>query len=210
MGAIAARTAPIQGKPHQNVHSPRARRTLSARRAPNIKARQNQPARAPAQRQPSARHEKTIGNHIMQASAFKDILTTLPAVDDIHAIVLLDAKGEPVGRLDNQPGSAGSVRLSRADQAPRSHRPQGRARRSGTVRRTHAGRARQSGQAPQYRPPAVHRRGRCARPARAPGAEPGRLTPRARRAQTKARSNERAFVKAFLKAGIKLRQPPRS
>ena len=50
----------------------------------------------------------------MQASSFKDILTTLPAVDDIHAIVLLDAKGEPVGRLDNQPGSAGSVRVYHA------------------------------------------------------------------------------------------------
>lgn len=50
----------------------------------------------------------------MQASVFKDILNTLPSIDDIRAIVLLDASGEPVGRLENQPGTAGSVRVYHA------------------------------------------------------------------------------------------------
>ena len=73
------------------------------------------PPRAPAQRTAAIGPPRKDNRKPHHASKlFQDILTTLPAVDDIHAIVLLDAKGEPVGRLDNQPGSAGSVRVYHA------------------------------------------------------------------------------------------------
>ncbi|WP_293763984.1 DUF2322 family protein [uncultured Aquitalea sp.] len=50
----------------------------------------------------------------MSQALFKDILDTLPATDGIDAIVLLDAGGEPLVRLDNKPGTAGSVRVYNA------------------------------------------------------------------------------------------------
>ncbi|PXX42835.1 DUF2322 family protein [Aquitalea magnusonii] len=50
----------------------------------------------------------------MTTPSFKDILDTLPATSGISAIVLLDAAGEPVARLENQPGTAGSVRVYHA------------------------------------------------------------------------------------------------
>ncbi|GGX81446.1 DUF2322 family protein [Vogesella alkaliphila] len=45
---------------------------------------------------------------------FADILATLPAIDGIAALMLLDAAGEPLQRLDNKPGTAGSVRVYHA------------------------------------------------------------------------------------------------
>nr|WP_306464928.1 DUF2322 family protein [Chromobacterium sp. ASV5] len=45
---------------------------------------------------------------------FKDILDTLPAADDIRAIVLLSPEGEALARMENQPGTAGSVRVYHA------------------------------------------------------------------------------------------------
>ncbi|WP_159875102.1 DUF2322 family protein [Aquitalea denitrificans] len=47
-------------------------------------------------------------------TTFKDILETLPATDGIAAIVLLDAAGETLTRLENKPGTAGSVRVYHA------------------------------------------------------------------------------------------------
>ncbi|GGY27271.1 DUF2322 family protein [Paludibacterium paludis] len=46
--------------------------------------------------------------------SFKDILETLPAIDDVEAVILLDAGGHPLRRLDNAPGTAGSVRVYHA------------------------------------------------------------------------------------------------
>ncbi len=45
---------------------------------------------------------------------FKDILDTLPSTEGIEAIVLLDAGGNPISRLENRPGTAGSVRVYHA------------------------------------------------------------------------------------------------
>ncbi|WP_174874989.1 DUF2322 family protein [Vogesella oryzae] len=45
---------------------------------------------------------------------FADILATLPAIDAIAAVELLDAAGNSVARLENRPGTAGSVRLYHA------------------------------------------------------------------------------------------------
>lgn len=45
---------------------------------------------------------------------FADILPTLPATDGIAAVVLLDSQGEAITRLDNKPGTAGSVRVYHA------------------------------------------------------------------------------------------------
>ncbi|WP_226034237.1 DUF2322 family protein [Aquitalea palustris] len=50
----------------------------------------------------------------MTTPTFKDILDTLPATTGIAAIVLLDAAGEPVTPPENQPGTAGSVRVYHA------------------------------------------------------------------------------------------------
>ncbi|WP_199102864.1 DUF2322 family protein [Aquitalea sp. ASV11] len=47
-------------------------------------------------------------------TTFKDILETLPTTDGIAAIVLLDAAGETLTRLENKPGTAGSVRVYHA------------------------------------------------------------------------------------------------
>lgn len=47
-------------------------------------------------------------------TSFKEILETLPATDGIAAIVLLDAAGAALTRLENQPGTAGSVRVYHA------------------------------------------------------------------------------------------------
>ncbi|MBV8679923.1 MAG: DUF2322 family protein [Aquitalea sp.] len=47
-------------------------------------------------------------------TSFKDILDTLPTTDGITAIVLLDAAGETLTRLENKPGTAGSVRVYHA------------------------------------------------------------------------------------------------
>ena len=50
----------------------------------------------------------------MHADDFNTILATLPPTDHLEAIVLLGPDGEPVARLDNQPGTAGSVRVYHA------------------------------------------------------------------------------------------------
>ena len=42
---------------------------------------------------------------------FAEILNTLPSADHIHALELIDASGHTVARLENKPGSAGSVRV---------------------------------------------------------------------------------------------------
>lgn len=42
---------------------------------------------------------------------FAALLATLPPVDHLAAVELLDAQGTTVARLDNQPGTAGSVRV---------------------------------------------------------------------------------------------------
>jgi len=44
-------------------------------------------------------------------SRFKEILETLPPTEGIEAIVLLDATGHPIDRLENRPGTAASVRI---------------------------------------------------------------------------------------------------
>lgn len=44
-------------------------------------------------------------------TTFIDNLARLPSVDHLQAIELLDASGQTVARLENQPGSAGSVRI---------------------------------------------------------------------------------------------------
>ena len=46
--------------------------------------------------------------------SFQDNLNTLPTVDAIAAIELLDSNGQRVCRLENQPGTAGSVRVYHA------------------------------------------------------------------------------------------------
>ena len=45
---------------------------------------------------------------------FADNLATLPTIDGIAAVELLDADGHSVARLENRPGTAGSVRLYHA------------------------------------------------------------------------------------------------
>lgn len=45
---------------------------------------------------------------------FQEILATLPATDSIDALELLDAAGQTVARLENKPGTAGSVRVYHA------------------------------------------------------------------------------------------------
>ena len=42
---------------------------------------------------------------------FAEQLAKLPSVDHLQALELLDASGHTVARLENQPGSAGSVRV---------------------------------------------------------------------------------------------------
>lgn len=42
---------------------------------------------------------------------FVDLLKTLPPVDSLTALELVDATGHTVARMDNKPGSAGSVRV---------------------------------------------------------------------------------------------------
>lgn len=44
-------------------------------------------------------------------ASFAELLQTLPPVDHLAALELLDANGGTVARLDNKPGSAGSVRI---------------------------------------------------------------------------------------------------
>lgn len=50
----------------------------------------------------------------MTTPTFKDVLDTLPATTGITAILLLNAAGETITRLENQPGTAGSVRVYHA------------------------------------------------------------------------------------------------
>ncbi|MCD4483800.1 DUF2322 family protein [Chromobacterium vaccinii] len=45
---------------------------------------------------------------------FQDLLQTLPATDGIEAIVLLNPEGEAMHRLENLPGTAGSLRVYHA------------------------------------------------------------------------------------------------
>lgn len=45
---------------------------------------------------------------------FKEILATLPTCDDISELLLTNEAGEECGRLANQPGTAGSVRVYHA------------------------------------------------------------------------------------------------
>ncbi|AXE29011.1 DUF2322 domain-containing protein [Chromobacterium phragmitis] len=45
---------------------------------------------------------------------FQDLLPTLPAIDGIEAIVLLSAEGDALHRLENRPGTAGSLRVYHA------------------------------------------------------------------------------------------------
>lgn len=42
---------------------------------------------------------------------FSDNLSLLPAVDNVAAIELFDKSGAQVGKLENKPGQAGSVRV---------------------------------------------------------------------------------------------------
>lgn len=42
---------------------------------------------------------------------FAEQLSKLPSVDHLYALELVDASGHTVARLENQPGSAGSVRV---------------------------------------------------------------------------------------------------
>lgn len=44
-------------------------------------------------------------------ATFAELLQTLPAVDHLQALELRDASGQTVARLENKPGSAGSVRV---------------------------------------------------------------------------------------------------
>ena len=44
-------------------------------------------------------------------TTFAELLQTLPAVDHLEALELLDAQGHTVARLENKPGSAGSLRV---------------------------------------------------------------------------------------------------
>lgn len=43
--------------------------------------------------------------------AFADNLQALPSIDHLAELQLLDAQGQVVARIPNQPGKAGSVRL---------------------------------------------------------------------------------------------------
>ncbi|MCD4499239.1 DUF2322 family protein [Chromobacterium vaccinii] len=45
---------------------------------------------------------------------FQDLLQTLPTTDSIEAIVLLNPEGEAMHRLENLPGTAGSLRVYHA------------------------------------------------------------------------------------------------
>ena len=45
---------------------------------------------------------------------FADILRTLPSVDHIAQLELSDATGQPVGVIENRPGSAGSIAVYNA------------------------------------------------------------------------------------------------
>ncbi|WP_342118082.1 DUF2322 family protein [Pseudoduganella sp. OTU4001] len=45
------------------------------------------------------------------AQEFSNNLAMLPAADSIAAIELIDQSGVPVGRIENRPGQAGSVRV---------------------------------------------------------------------------------------------------
>ncbi|UTH72461.1 DUF2322 family protein [Chromobacterium sp. IIBBL 290-4] len=47
-------------------------------------------------------------------TSFQDQLSILPATDGIDAIVLLSAEGEALHRLENRPGTAGSLRVYHA------------------------------------------------------------------------------------------------
>ncbi|MBM2884830.1 DUF2322 family protein [Chromobacterium amazonense] len=47
-------------------------------------------------------------------TSFQDLLPTLPATDGIDAIVLLSPEGEALHRLENRPGTAGSLRVYHA------------------------------------------------------------------------------------------------
>jgi hypothetical protein len=42
---------------------------------------------------------------------FSDNLSMLPAMEDVAAIELVDASGARVGRIENKPGQAGSLRV---------------------------------------------------------------------------------------------------
>lgn len=44
-------------------------------------------------------------------ATFAELLPTLPSADHLVALELLDANGHAVARLENKPGSAGSVRV---------------------------------------------------------------------------------------------------
>lgn len=44
-------------------------------------------------------------------ATFAELLQTLPPVDHLDALELLDANGHSVARLENKPGSAGSLRV---------------------------------------------------------------------------------------------------
>lgn len=47
-------------------------------------------------------------------ASFQDILATLPATDGITVLELLNSAGDSVARLENRPGTAGSVRVYNA------------------------------------------------------------------------------------------------
>ncbi|MBI5042108.1 MAG: DUF2322 family protein [Gammaproteobacteria bacterium] len=51
-------------------------------------------------------------------SHFPDILRTLPSVEHIARLELGDAQGQPVGIIENRPGSAGSVAVYNAVTRP--------------------------------------------------------------------------------------------
>lgn len=44
-------------------------------------------------------------------TSFADLLQTLPPVQHLHALELIDERGKIIARIENQPGSAGSVRV---------------------------------------------------------------------------------------------------
>lgn len=68
------------------------------------------PAGHPLHRHPflSTLHRKTL------QMAFADNLQQLPSIDHLAEIELLDAQGQLVASIPNQPGKAGSVRLYHA------------------------------------------------------------------------------------------------
>ena len=45
------------------------------------------------------------------AATFAELLQTLPSADHLAALELLDTHGDTVARLENKPGSAGSLRV---------------------------------------------------------------------------------------------------